>query len=52
MVSGLDVVNSPPTHVVIAHVGSVTADDIVITCFDFAFTRLAVSVSTLDALVI
>ena len=51
MVRGLARANSSQITVVISFVDSVPVDDIVVTRFVFAFTRLAASERTLDAMV-
>lgn len=51
MVRGFAGANSSLMTVAIAHVDSVTVDDIVVTRFVFAFTRLGASERTLVAMV-
>ena len=51
MVRGFARMNSCLMTVVIAHVDAVTVDNIVVTRFDFAVTRLAASERTRDAVV-
>jgi len=51
MVRGFARADSSLMTVVIADVDSVTVDNIVVTRFVFAFTRLAASERTLDAMV-